>query len=250
REPLTELRRLYKLARAYERANQGDALTAKKDLKAAATAYIDASKLAPENDELMFWAALSQAAAGKIDEAATQMMKVFDLHPGWRALLPYLRSSDSPGAPILQIRLGIPPKPRPGEGKRPPAAAPAPASPGAHEEKPPPPPAPPAAPAPPAPPPPQEPRTITSQQAAAMKISGVVPDYTEAARRANVTGEVLAKICVSESGTVTGVTLLKDLPQLGKHVQDTVRSWRYRPLQEGGRAVPFCHVTRFVFQLD
>jgi len=32
REPLTELRRLYKLARAYERANQGDALTAKKGL--------------------------------------------------------------------------------------------------------------------------------------------------------------------------------------------------------------------------
>src|SRR5262249_24532213 len=109
REPLVELRRLYRLALAYERASAGDEMTAKKEFTKAATAYVQASRMAPDNDELQFWAALSQAAAGQVDEAASAMKSLFDRFPGWRLLLPYLRADDSPGVPILQKRLGVAP---------------------------------------------------------------------------------------------------------------------------------------------
>jgi uncharacterized Ntn-hydrolase superfamily protein len=105
--PLGDLRRLYGIARAYDRANEGDALTAKKDFAGAAAAYRDAARLAPENEELAFWAALAQAAAGQIDEAAAALQRVFAAHAGWRALMPYLHTTDSPGVPILQKKLGI-----------------------------------------------------------------------------------------------------------------------------------------------
>src|SRR5581483_4312343 len=61
--PLVELRRLYGIARAYNRANDGDALTAARKFPEAAAAYLDAARLAPDNDELQAWAAFAQAAA-------------------------------------------------------------------------------------------------------------------------------------------------------------------------------------------
>ncbi len=107
REPLVELRRLLRLSRAYERANDGDAATAKGDFAGAARAYVDAAKLAPDNDELAFWAALAQAAAGHTDEAVADLDRLFKINPGWRALLPRLRATDSPGVPVVQKRLGL-----------------------------------------------------------------------------------------------------------------------------------------------
>jgi len=111
REPLVELRRLLALARAYQRANDGDAATARGDFAGAARAYVDSAHLAPGSDELAFWAALAQAAAGHVDEAAVEMQRLFKLNPGWRALLPRLRATDSPGVPILQRKLALQPAP-------------------------------------------------------------------------------------------------------------------------------------------
>jgi uncharacterized Ntn-hydrolase superfamily protein len=105
--PLVELRRLYGIARAYERANQGDELTAARKLAEAAAAYIDAARLAPDNDELAAWAAFAQAAAGHADEAAATMERIFKTSPGWRALLPRLHATDSPGVPILQKKMNL-----------------------------------------------------------------------------------------------------------------------------------------------
>lgn len=129
RDPLGELNRLYRVARAYERANAGDSFTARKDYNRAAAAYVEASRLAPNNEELLFWAALSQAAAADADRtrcaasdaactraaakqmerAAAEVKRLMAKNRGWRALLPYLRPADSPGVPLIQKQLGIQP---------------------------------------------------------------------------------------------------------------------------------------------
>src|SRR5262245_11520389 len=106
-KPLEELRRLYRVAQAYEKANQGDALTAKKDFPGASAAYVAAWQMAPEMDELLFWAALGKAAAGKTADGEKLMKQAFERNPHWKTLLGRLRPSDSPGVPILQKRLGI-----------------------------------------------------------------------------------------------------------------------------------------------
>jgi uncharacterized Ntn-hydrolase superfamily protein len=107
KEPLRELRRLYAVAQAYDRANDGDALTAKQDFAGAAKAYRAAAALAPDNHELAFWAALARAAAGEVEPAAAEMKRIFGIHAGWKALLPLLHATDSPGVPVLQKRLGL-----------------------------------------------------------------------------------------------------------------------------------------------
>jgi uncharacterized Ntn-hydrolase superfamily protein len=106
-KPLEELRRLWRVAQAYDKANEGDALTAKKDFPGASAAYVAAWQLAPEMDELLFWAALGKAAAGRVTDADRLMRQAFERNSNWRVLLGRLRPSDSPGVPILQKRLGV-----------------------------------------------------------------------------------------------------------------------------------------------
>jgi hypothetical protein len=54
------------------------------------------------------------------------------------------------------------------------------------------------------------------------------------------------RICVSERGTVTGVTVLKSAgPGIDPQIPNVLRRWRYRPWFEDGRAVPFCYSLRY-----
>jgi hypothetical protein len=54
------------------------------------------------------------------------------------------------------------------------------------------------------------------------------------------------RICVSEQGTVTGVTILKSAgPGLDPQIPSVLGRWRYRPWLEDGRAVPFCYSLRY-----
>ena len=75
-----------------------------------------------------------------------------------------------------------------------------------------------------------------------MKVGGTLPDPGD------FSGEVLARICVSTTGEVSSVALMRDRPPLGERVRSRVLGWRYRPLVENGQALPFCHVTRFQFR--
>ena len=63
-DPVTELRRLVQLARAYELAGQADELLASDRPAEAGELYERAAALAPESDELLFWAGLAQAHTG------------------------------------------------------------------------------------------------------------------------------------------------------------------------------------------
>ena len=58
----------------------------------------------------------------------------------------------------------------------------------------------------------------------------VKPDYTEEARRAGVTGEVLLEIVVRRDGTVGDVRVLQGLGRgLDAKAVDAVRQWRFSP---------------------
>jgi uncharacterized Ntn-hydrolase superfamily protein len=60
--PLPELRRLLRLARAYETAEEGDTLLAAGSREQARARYLAATELAPEADELLFWGGVCEAA--------------------------------------------------------------------------------------------------------------------------------------------------------------------------------------------
>ena len=66
-DPVTELRRLLVLARAYELAGQADELIAAGDAARPAPLYRAASELAPESDELLFWAGLARRTRATLD---------------------------------------------------------------------------------------------------------------------------------------------------------------------------------------
>jgi len=86
-EPLAELRRLLTIARAYRLMDEGDDFMAEMDLENAKAAYGRASALVPDNHELIFWHALTLAAAGQVDESLPLFGRAFEMWPRWRVLV-------------------------------------------------------------------------------------------------------------------------------------------------------------------
>ena len=87
KEPLIELRRLLTIARAYRSMSEGDDYMADGDLASAVISYRKASQLVPDNHELIFWHALTLAAAGEVDESLSLFSKAFEMWPLWRELV-------------------------------------------------------------------------------------------------------------------------------------------------------------------
>ena len=105
-EPLKELRRLVELNRAYNLMNSGDAFMAAGNLAAANNAYDQASALAPNNHEMIFWRAVTLAAAGEEDAAMPLFEQAFAAWPMWRELIPRLPASVIlPDDPALIARI-------------------------------------------------------------------------------------------------------------------------------------------------
>ncbi len=98
-EPLAELRRLVALKAAYARAAEGDALDGRGDHPAAAAKYIEAWEMAPQCDELAFWAALALIQLGDVERGLPLLRATVAAHAGWARLLSMLDESESPGAP-------------------------------------------------------------------------------------------------------------------------------------------------------
>jgi uncharacterized Ntn-hydrolase superfamily protein len=99
--PLRELRRLVGMARAYEMAGQADELLAKGKRAEATQLYVRAAELAPEADELVFWAGMGVAAEdmGRGIELVRQAAAV---KPSWLTLLERLPGDLEPmAAPVL-----------------------------------------------------------------------------------------------------------------------------------------------------
>src|SRR5262249_8379707 len=97
-------------------------------------------------------------------------------------------------------------------------------------------------PTPPAPP------TIPASQV--QIVHGAIPPYLDEAKAAGISGVVTAKICVTSSGTVASVTIVRPLRLLDDSVKRTVSTWRYKPWIVGGQPRAFCNVAHFAFDLD
>lgn len=103
--PLEELARLLRLHDAYALAENGDGEVAAGRHDAAAALYRRAAELAPEADELRFWAGLGAAHAGDIDTALADVRAAIEVNPGWRELLRRLTPEQAPAAAAVLAAL-------------------------------------------------------------------------------------------------------------------------------------------------
>jgi uncharacterized Ntn-hydrolase superfamily protein len=106
-EPLVELRRLLRFARAYEMAGDGDERAAEGAHAEATTLYLKAAELAPEADELTFWAGLG--VAGEDLEAGVDLVRrAASVKASWLTLLERLPPELAPTAAAVQAALQEP----------------------------------------------------------------------------------------------------------------------------------------------
>ncbi len=111
-KPIQELRRLVMLWRAYRHEDQGDAFIADDKVDDALKEYADAARLAPKNDELLFWQAVTLWKLGKQQEATPLFRRVFARDRRWVNLVPRLPAAgllDDDPAAIKRIQSLAPP---------------------------------------------------------------------------------------------------------------------------------------------
>jgi uncharacterized Ntn-hydrolase superfamily protein len=82
-EPLKELRRLITVQRAYNHMNAGDLAVEHKDNEAALREYSAASKLVPDNLEMLYWHAIALVTMNRVEESLPIFRKVFQGDPNW-----------------------------------------------------------------------------------------------------------------------------------------------------------------------
>jgi uncharacterized Ntn-hydrolase superfamily protein len=109
-DPLTELRRLVRIQRAYNHMTAGDDCLAVRDWACAEREYGAARRLEPENAEMAFWYAVALATAEKLDTARPLFGQAFAADPRWRELVTRLPAVEQlPNDPdLLQEILAIP----------------------------------------------------------------------------------------------------------------------------------------------
>ncbi len=89
-DPISELKRLLKVHRAYEHMNNGDLAIEKGDMDLAMQEYSAAEEMFPENLEMKYWHAVTLASKGKVDESLPLFKEVFMKDENWRILTPRL----------------------------------------------------------------------------------------------------------------------------------------------------------------
>ena len=94
-DPLGELRRLVRVARAYRHATDGDNYVTAGKIDSALIAYSAATALLPDsavNGELVYWQAVTLADKGRVDEAIPLFRRAFAEDRRWATLLRRLPS--------------------------------------------------------------------------------------------------------------------------------------------------------------
>ena len=92
-DPITEMKRLIRVSRAYQHANQGDLYIETNEIDKALIEYELAANYYPENPELPFWTAISLASVDRIEESLPIFKEVFERAPDLRNLVPRLVKS-------------------------------------------------------------------------------------------------------------------------------------------------------------
>ena len=118
--PLAELRRLVKVARAYQYATAGDNFVTRNQVDSAVVAYGAASRILPDsavNGELSYWLAVTLADKGRVEESIPHFRRAFAQDTGWATLLtrlPKVGLLSSDAATIARIiREAMPAAPAP-----------------------------------------------------------------------------------------------------------------------------------------
>ncbi|MGB9760452.1 MAG: DUF1028 domain-containing protein [Thermoproteota archaeon] len=86
-DPVRELKRLVRIHKAYEHANKGDELMAAGRVSEAMKEYEQASKEAPEIEELKFWQAVAMLNHGMVREAKEMLNNIFNINKDWKQVL-------------------------------------------------------------------------------------------------------------------------------------------------------------------
>jgi uncharacterized Ntn-hydrolase superfamily protein len=81
--PIVELKRLLTVHRAYDHMNAGDLAVEHGDLDLAMAEYGAAAELLPGNLEVEYWAAVTLATNGGLDQALPTFEKIFAADPNW-----------------------------------------------------------------------------------------------------------------------------------------------------------------------
>ncbi|MFN3871740.1 MAG: tetratricopeptide repeat protein, partial [Ignavibacterium sp.] len=89
-DPISEIKRLLKVFRAYEHMNNGDLAVEKNDMKLAMEHYSAAMKMFPENLEMKYWTAVTLVNTGQLDNALPLFKEIFAADDNWRKLTPRL----------------------------------------------------------------------------------------------------------------------------------------------------------------
>ncbi len=92
-KPIAELRRLVTLWRAYRNVDEGDVKVTEGNVEEAMKAYSEAARLAPGNNEILFWQAVTLWKLGREKDATPIFRKVFARDRRWVGLIPRLAPS-------------------------------------------------------------------------------------------------------------------------------------------------------------
>lgn len=85
-DPVTEIKRLLNVYRAYEHMNKGDLAVEKNDMKLAMDEYNAAMKMFPENLEMKYWTAVTLANTGQIEKSLPMFNEIFSQDANWKEL--------------------------------------------------------------------------------------------------------------------------------------------------------------------
>jgi hypothetical protein len=94
------------LQRAYEMAGEADELLGAGDAEGASRLYIGAAELAPQSDELLFWAGLSIAHIGDLHTGTEMVKRAAAVNPDWLVLLDRLSPEFAPSGEAVRAELG------------------------------------------------------------------------------------------------------------------------------------------------
>ena len=86
REPLKEMRRLYRVSVAYDHMNRGDLAIEKNDMNGAMNEYNAAMKMFPDNLEMQYWTAITLANNRELTKAMPMLKKIFARDSNWKEL--------------------------------------------------------------------------------------------------------------------------------------------------------------------
>ena len=89
-KPIAELRRLVTTWRAYRHVDDGDALVTEGKVEEAMRSYAEAARLAPTNNEILFWQGVTLWKLGREREASPIFRKVFARDRKWVDVVPRL----------------------------------------------------------------------------------------------------------------------------------------------------------------